>query len=275
LVGRRAIWQARRVIDLRELWASGGTAIGAWTVIASTIATEAAARLGFDYVSVDQQHGPVDYQSALSMLQTVALCDTTPITRVPSGDPAYIGKMLDAGAHSVIVPMINTREQAEAIVSATRYGPEGTRSWGPTVAGLRHPNYAAAARDHVSVIPMIETTHALDNLDDILSVDGVDAIYIGPADLSISLGLPAKNNDGEKAFDEAMSTIVAACKRHGVMPGVHANGALAAQRVEQGFRMVTVASDILSIRSGMSADLKQGREALGGTATVADSKSGY
>ncbi|MGH9132829.1 MAG: HpcH/HpaI aldolase family protein [Ilumatobacteraceae bacterium] len=247
--------------ELREIWQTDEAAIGVWLSDPSTVAAEVTARQGFDYCCVDTQHGAVDYQVALGMLQAIELGGGTPITRVPWNEQGIIGKMLDAGAHGVIVPMVNTREQAEAVVRSCRYAPDGSRSFGPTVVGMRHSDYVEWAGRSIAVIPMIETTEALGNLDDIMSVPGVDAIYVGPADLSLSLGLKPRSNDGEALFDEALAAIVAACRRHGVVPGVHASGALAGRRIEQGFRMITVASDLMSLRSGLVTELELARKA--------------
>jgi 4-hydroxy-2-oxoheptanedioate aldolase len=246
---------------LREKWQAGEATLGVWLSMPSTISAEVTSRLGFDYVCVDTQHGAVEYQTAVTMFQAIELCGGLPITRVPWNEPGIIGKMLDAGAQGVIVPMVNNRAEAEAVVRACRYAPEGSRSFGPTVAGMRHADYVEWATASVAVIPMIETTEALGNLDDIMSVPGIDAIYVGPADLSLSLGLKPRNNDGEAAFDEALTAIVAACGRHGIVPGIHASGALAGRRLEQGFRMLTVAGDVLALRSGLKAELDLGRTA--------------
>ncbi len=246
---------------LREMWDTDGSALGVWLSVASTITAEAAARQGFDYVCVDTQHGATEYQAAVAMFQAIELGGGTPIARVPWNEQGIIGKMLDAGAQGVIVPMVNTREQAEAVVRSCRYAPEGSRSFGPTVAGMRHADYVGWAGTTVAVIPMIETIVALGNLDDIMSVPGVDAIYVGPADLSLSLGLKPRNNDGEAVFDDALTSIVEACGRHGVVPGIHASGALAGKRLDQGFRMITVANDLLAMRTGLIAELELARKA--------------
>jgi len=137
------------------------------------------------------------------------------------------------------------------------------------MAGMRHDDNRAWAEAHVATIPMIETAEAIENLDEILSVPGVDAIYVGPADLSISLGLGPYGNDGNAVFDDALSTIVAACLRHGVVPGVHASGPLTPVRREQGFRMITVTSDQLAIRLGYTSELAAAR---GADADAAGSK---
>lgn len=245
--------------SLRETWAAGGETLGLWLSVPSFVSAEISARAGFDYVCVDTQHGVVDYQQSAQMIQAIDLVGATPIVRVPWNEPGIIGKSLDAGAHGVVVPMVNTRAQAEAVVRSCRYAPEGSRSWGPVMVGLRHADNRAWAAEHVAVIPMIETVEALSNLDDILSVPGIDAIYVGPADLSISLGLAPGNNDGTAAFDEALAAIVAGCRRHGVVPGIHATGELTPRRREQGFRMITVTSDALAMRTGFTQQLAAAR----------------
>ena len=253
--------------SLREKWAAGGETLGFWLSLPSFVSAEITARQPVDYICVDLQHGVNDYLAAASMIQAIELVGGTPIARVPWNEPGIIGKVLDAGAHGVIVPMVNTREQAEAVVRSVRYAPEGSRSWGPVIAGIRHDDNRAWAAANIAVIPMIETAEAIANLDDILSVPGVDAIYVGPADLSISLGLEPYSNDGKPVFDDALATIVAACQRHGVVPGIHATGALAPRRREQGFRMITVTSDALAIRAGYTSELAAARGTAEGEAS--------
>ena len=245
--------------SLREMWAGGDETLGLWLSTASFVTAEITARQSVDYVCVDTQHGVVDYLQSASLIQVIELAGGTPIVRVPWNEPGIIGKTLDAGAHGVIVPMVNTREQAEAVVRAARYAPDGSRSWGPVMAGLRHADNRAWAADHIAVIPMIETTEALANLDDILSTPGIDAIYVGPADLSVSLGLAPYGNDGNPVFDDALATIVEGCRRHGVVPGVHSTGVLTPRRREQGFRMITVTSDGLAMRAGYASELAAAR----------------
>jgi 4-hydroxy-2-oxoheptanedioate aldolase len=245
--------------SLREKWAAGGETLGFWLSLPSFVSAEITARQPVDYICVDLQHGVNDYAQAASMIQAIELSGGTPIARVPWNEPGIIGKVLDAGAHGVIVPMVNTREQAEAVVRSTRYAPDGSRSWGPVMAGMRHDDNRAWADAHVATIPMIETAEAISNLDEILSVPGVDAIYVGPADLSISLGLEPGNNDGKPVFDDALTTIVAACQRHGVVPGIHASGSITPVRRQQGFRMITVTSDALALRAGYTSELAAAR----------------
>ena len=253
--------------NLRELWASGHATFGGWLTIPSAVSAEAAARAGFDYVCADNQHGVIDYETSTSLAHTILLGGSRPIARVPWNEPGIIGKMLDAGVEGVIVPMVNSAEEAAAVVRACRYPPLGARSYGPILAGLRNSSYASDANEIVAAIPMIETAEAVGHLDDILAVPGVNAIYVGPADLSLSLGLPPGNNDDRAEFTDALTTIVDACRRHGVVPGIHASGALAARRLEQGFMMITVAGDLLALRTKMAEELAQARGAAATTGT--------
>jgi 4-hydroxy-2-oxoheptanedioate aldolase len=256
--------------SLQELWSDGGITFGGWMAIASSVAAEAAARQGFDYVCCDLQHGVLDYQQSISMMQATLVGGSIPVCRVPWNEPGIIGKMLDGGATGIIAPMINTRAEAEALVRSCRYAPAGSRSYGPVVASLRHDDYFEASK-HVTVIPMIETTEAIRNLDDILSTPGITAIYVGPADLSVTLGLPPGNNDDRTEFIDALRTIVAGCRKHGIVPGIHSTGALAGRRVEMGFQMITVAGDLLAMRTKMAEELASAR----GAAKPAASKSVY
>jgi 4-hydroxy-2-oxoheptanedioate aldolase len=180
---------------------------------------------------------------------------------VSANDPSTIGWCLDAGATGVIVPLVDSAAEAEAAVSACRYPPVGSRSTGPTRASLVYgSDYVAEAESFVQCIPMIETTAALDSLDEILSVVGVDIIYVGPSDLSMNLGLGPGNHDGDPAFDDALTMIVDACERHDVMPGIHADASLAPRRLDQGFKMVSVAEDLGGMREALSGALESVRD---------------
>ena len=245
---------------MRQRWADGENLIGGWLSIPATLSAEVMARAGFDYVCVDTQHGAVDYQVTVELIRAIEHAGSTPIVRVPWNEPGIIGKMLDAGAEGVIIPMVNTVEEAQAAVSACRYAPQGgSRSFGPTVGRVRRADYVEWAAENIAVIPMIETKQAVDNLPDILQVPGIDAVYVGPADLSLTLGLPPANNDGDAAFDEAYATIIAECNNAGVMPGCHASGSLVQHRFGQGMRMVTAIADQIALAAGAKADLARAR----------------
>jgi 4-hydroxy-2-oxoheptanedioate aldolase len=203
------------------------------------------AHQGFDSLTVDMQHGVVDYQVAVTMLQAISTTPVVPLARVPWNDPARLMKILDAGVYGVICPMVNTREQAEALVQACKYPPRGFRSWGPVRASLyAGTDYGDRANEDIVVMPMIETAEALKNLDDILSVPGVDAIYVGPSDLSLALGCKPRLDQTDPPVVEAQRQIVRACKRHGVIAGIHnSTAAYALRMIEEGYQLVTLASD--------------------------------
>ncbi len=193
-----------------------------WLMIPSSVSAEQIARQGWDSVTVDMQHGMIDYPDALVMLQAISVSDATPFVRVPSLESGIIGKMLDAGAYGIICPMVNTREQCEHFVRSCRYAPAGHRSMGPVRATMyAGADYATHANDTIITMAMIETREAVDNLEDILSTPGLDAIFVGPSDLSVSMG----HNPGfDPTYEDvyaAIERIAEACKRHGVVAGIH------------------------------------------------------
>jgi 4-hydroxy-2-oxoheptanedioate aldolase len=253
---------------LRALWGRGGTALGGWLTVPSSFSAEIMARAGFDWVCVDMQHGMIDFPQMLHMLQGVSSTDATPLVRVPRNEPGIIGKSLDAGARGVIVPMVNSRREAQEAVAACRYAPLGIRSYGPLRANYSAgPDYFAHANTDVLCIVMIETKEAVDDVDDIVSVPGVDAVYMGPADLSITLGLPPAPDQSDPTFTDALEKVVDACRRHHVVPGVAGNATTAVTRIEQGFRLVEVASDngLLAVGAGTALSRVRPSE---GAATV-------
>jgi len=230
---------------IRSIWAAGGVVINGWLHLASSFSAEVMAHAGWDSLTIDLQHGPVHYDTALPMLQAISTTATIPLARVPWNEPGMIMKMLDAGCYGIICPMINSRAEAEALVGACRYPPLGYRSHGPTRAMLyAGPDYPGLANETVITMAMIETAAALKNLDDILSVPGLDAIYVGPADLSQSLGGKPAFNFEEPRLANAIDQIIAAAKQHGVVAGIHTGGGEPALRlIEKGFQFITILSD--------------------------------
>ena len=230
---------------LKKIWSRGEAVVNGWLSIPSGFSAEVMAHQGFDSLTVDMQHGVVDYQVAVTMLQAIATTPVMPVARVPWNDPARLMKILDAGVYGVICPMINTREQAEALVQACKYPPRGYRSWGPVRASLyAGADYGDHANADLVVMPMIETVEALKNLDAILSVPGVDAVYVGPSDLSLSMGCTPRLDQTDAPVVEAQQRIVEACKRHGVIAGIHnATAAYALKMIAAGYQFVTLASD--------------------------------
>ncbi|MFY9512505.1 MAG: aldolase/citrate lyase family protein [Rubrivivax sp.] len=243
---------------LRTIWASGRAAVNGWLAVPSSFSAEVMAQQGWDSLTIDLQHGIVDYQAMVGMLQAISTTNTVPVVRVPWLEPGALMKALDAGAYGVICPMVNTRDDAQKLVAYTHYAPRGTRSFGPIRATMYGgPDYATAANDTIVSFAMIETKQALDNLDDILSVEGLDAIYIGPSDLSLALGCRPVFDDVDPPVAEAIAHILARAKAHGLRAGIH-NGdpAVAKARVAMGFDFVTLGSDARLLAAGSQNLLK-------------------
>jgi len=255
---------------VKRMWASRQAALGAWLEIPSSFSAEVFARAGFDWITVDMQHGVIDYQVAVTMLQAISTTETVPFVRVPWNEPGIIMKSLDAGAYGVIIPMVNSKSEAEAAVGACRYAPRGVRSYGPIRAAMyAGRDYFAHADEEVACIAMVETKEALANLDDILSVPGIDAVYIGPSDLSVSLGLAPAYDHDEAAFVQGIERVLEGCRRHNVVPGIHAGGPIVGRkRMEQGFLMVEMCDDAGSLARSAAADLKALRSAGTGASDV-------
>ncbi|MEL7158933.1 MAG: aldolase/citrate lyase family protein, partial [Actinomycetota bacterium] len=230
---------------LKSLWADGKPALGLWLSSNNVVGAETLASMRFDYVNIDMQHGVVDYADVVPLLQALQSTEATLTARVPWNEPGITGKVLDAGVQGVIIPMVNNVAEAEAATRACRYAPAGSRSFGPIRAARSlGADYATEANDKIVCVPMIETVEALSNLDAILDVPGIDAVYIGPADLSISLGLPPGSNNEDDSFQDALQAVLAACDKRGIAAGIHSDTTWAPVRLEQGFKMVTVTSDM-------------------------------
>jgi 4-hydroxy-2-oxoheptanedioate aldolase len=245
-------------------WRAGEQTIGAWLMLANTHTAELMANAGFDWLCVDLQHGLLDYRDLLHMLPAISTTDTIPLVRVSGNDPSEIMKVLDAGALGVIVPLINSREEASAAVSACRYPPEGTRSFGPIRAALYGgPGYAGEANQEIACIAMIETKEGLANLEEIVTTPGLGAVYVGPSDLALALGLPPRGDTDDPSHLEAVNEILTTCKKHGVPVGIHTGGlAYTRRRLEAGFDFVTLGADGGFLMQAVSSDLAAARKAL-------------
>jgi 4-hydroxy-2-oxoheptanedioate aldolase len=237
---------------LRTIWKSGGAVINGWLGIPNSFSAETMAHQGWDSLVIDLQHGVIDYSNMVPMLQAISTTNVVPIVRVPWLEPGILMKTLDAGAYAVICPMVNSREDAEKLVAYTHYAPQGTRSFGPIRALLYGgADYPKHANDTIVTFAMIETAKALENLDDILSTPGLDAIYIGPSDLSLALGCAPVFDDVDPPVVEAIDHILARAKAHGIVAGIH-NGTpeAALKRIAKGFQFVTIASDARLMAAG-------------------------
>ena len=237
-------------------WRAGGSTVGGWLSIGNAYTAETMANLGFDWLCVDLQHGMISHSDLAAMLPAISTGAATPLVRVPWNEPREIMKALDAGAYGVIVPMVNNQDEAAQAVAACRYPPAGMRSFGPIRAALYGgPGYTAEANEQLACIAMVETEEGLANLDAIAATPGLDAIYIGPADLAFALGLTPGQDDDPKHV-EAVASILAACRRHGIAAGIH-TGSLAYTRqyLEQGFNLVALGSDGGFMARAAAADL--------------------
>jgi 4-hydroxy-2-oxoheptanedioate aldolase len=230
---------------VRQVWEAGGAVINGWCGIPSGFAAELMANMGWDSLVVDTQHGVVDYQMMVAMLTGISTTNVTPMVRVPWNDPASIMKALDAGSYGIICPMVNSRAECERFVGACRYAPKGYRSSGPIRATLYGgPDYAAKANETIVAMAMIETKEAVQHLDEILSTPGLDAIYVGPSDLSLTMGFPPGLDRTEDVMVKALRTIVEGCKRHKVKAGIHTGSATYAKRmIDEGYDFVTLMGD--------------------------------
>ena len=233
--------------------------LGYWSVIDSPVSTEWLAHVGWDYIALDLQHGLIGYAGMVAGLTAIdASGSAVGMVRVEANDATAIGRALDAGAAGVIVPMVNTAEEAAAAVAAATYPPAGIRSYGPMRSQLRiGPVPAEANRDTV-VLAMIETPGGLANVEEICRVLGLDGVYVGPSDLRLAIG-GATSTDPAVAdeFEAALARVVEAAAAAGIAAGIHnADGASAANRLAQGYTFATVASDLVHLKQASAAHLK-------------------
>ncbi len=248
---------------LKQLWDDGKPAINGWLAIPSGFSAEVMAQGGWDSVTVDMQHGVQDYQTMVACFQAMQSHPVLPMVRVPWNEPGIIGKVLDAGAYGVICPMINTKAEAEAFVSYCRYPPAGKRSNGPIRAGIYGvgTTYQSTANQEVLCLPMIETQEAVDNLDAILDVPGIDAVYIGPSDLGFSMGLIPVLDREEPVIMDIYKKILDATKKRGLRACVHClTPAYAKRMIAMGFNLVTLGNDSGLLLGAARAAVKATRE---------------
>ena len=256
---------------LRKIWESGQPTLNAWCSIGNAFTAEIMAAQGFDSVTVDMQHGALDYTDLLPMLQAMRASGATLLARVPWLDPAAVMKALDAGAEGIICPMINTADEAARMISYMRYPPLGTRSFGPTRASFAlGQDYGATANATVLAFAMIETAEGFANLEDIVATPGLNGIYVGPADLSLSLShgrLSPGLDREEPEIIAALHTIAAACQRRGIIAALHcATADYAARAISWGFRMTTVGGDTRFLSVGAADAVASFRKLTDGKA---------
>jgi len=244
---------------VKQMWKAGQAVANGWLAIPNAFSAEMFAQSGWDSITVDMQHGVQDYLSCVACFQGMHPHPVTPMVRVPWNEPGIIGKVLDAGAYGVICPMVNTPEEARALVQYCNYPPHGTRSNGPIRAGLygEGGSYQKTANDEILVIPMIETKQAIENIGAILDVPGIDGIYVGPSDLSFSYGLEPKLDVEDPFILGIYEKLLTECGKRGVSAGLHCGSSAYAKRmIKMGYKLVTVANEVAIMVNAAKAIVK-------------------
>ena len=258
---------------LKKIFADGKSAVNGWLQIPNSFTAEIMANQGWDSLTLDLQHGLIDYQNAVHMFQAISTTDTVPMARLNWNDPGQIMKILDAGAYGIICPMVNNKKEAENFVRACLYPPYGYRSHGPIRGSVYGgSDYTKYANDEILKFAMIETKEALDNLDEIMSTKGLNGIYIGPADLSLAIGeSPSFDKIENDPVYKVIMKILEHAKKNNIIAGIQNSEPEYAQKmIDKGFQLVTIGSD----RKYMTSASK---EALGKLKknTKKDSIKGY
>lgn len=243
--------------ELKRRLRKGEQVYGTWITIESPIVTEMMSLQGFDYFVFDTEHSPLNMLTVQNLMQAMSKnSDTTPVVRVWWNDIVAIKRALDIGAHGIIVPWVNNKNEAQLAVKSAYYPPKGIRGCGPRRASLLDANYLETANEEVLIICQIETKEAVDNIEDICSVDGVDVTYIGPADLSASYGHLGNKSHPEvqKAIDKVYDATISA----GLATGVHeGSGKTIKERIEEGYNLITIGNDFVYTRMGVQAQMKE------------------
>jgi 4-hydroxy-2-oxoheptanedioate aldolase len=250
-----------RANPVKRALKAGEASVGTWLSLASIPAARLMARTGFAWLTVDIEHSLVDWETATHIFATVADANCTALARVPSNRHDHIKRVLDNGAHGVVVPMVNSRAEAEAAVSAVLYPPHGTRSVGGSMHALNFdtsgPDYFLHANEEILIVLQCEHIQAVENADSIFSVPGIDAIFVGPNDLAASM----RGKDGRpptaEATAQAMKQILATCKKVGVAAGVHCFSAEEAnQRISEGWQFIAINSELRMMLDGAGTILR-------------------
>jgi 4-hydroxy-2-oxoheptanedioate aldolase len=247
---------------LKTAWKSGKAVVNGWLAIPNAFSAEMYSRAGWDSVTVDMQHGVQDYLSCVACFQGMQSSGALPMVRVPWNEPGIIGKVLDAGAYGVICPMVNTEAEARALVQYCKYPPNGTRSNGPVRAAIYGDasGYQKTANDEIIVMPMIETKAAIGNIEAILDVPGIDAIYIGPSDLSFSYGKEPRLDVDDPEILAIYDKLIAATGKRGQSAGIHCGSAAYAKRaIKMGFKLVTISNEVGIMVNAAKAAIAEAR----------------
>jgi len=243
---------------LREILRRGEVAIGMTVSIGHPFVTDILGGIGFDFINFDLQHSPLSIESALSMMEAMSYSETTPIVRVPWNEFAIINSALDIGAHGIIIPFVNTKEDVLKAVQYATYPPKGMRSFGPIRASLRDPEYVETCDEEILILPQIETQEGLKNVEDILSVDKIEAFFVGPYDLSRSLGVWREWNHPK--FEDAIQKILEAAENTGTVPGMLAPIEEIQKTIQRGFKLISIGRDVGFLRQAAASELQKAKD---------------
>ena len=226
----------------------GEPSVGTWLTLSDTVAARLMTRVGFDWLTVELEHSPTNFETAANNFAIIAASGVVPLARVPWNTGENIKRVLDTGAWGIVVPMVNSRAEAEAAVAAARYAPLGTRSIGGQLHAANFDTdpatYYARANDEILVVLMAEHIQAIEDADEIFSVPGIDVVFIGPNDLHNSMGKPPAFESEHQEFVDALQHILKTARKYGVAPGIHVADVAAAQRrIAEGFQFVAIASE--------------------------------
>ena len=241
---------------------AGEAVVGSWLGIPSVVSARYMASLGFDYLCVDMEHSPIYIEKASAMFGVIAEAGVTAIARVPWNTPENIKRVLDCGAQGIVVPMVNTREEGELAVAAAKYPPRGIRSVGGSLHAMNFQTdpatYYARANEEILVILQAESPEGVANADEIMSVPGVDAVFIGPNDLLSMMHKTPRMETDDPQFVEALDHIQKTAAKYGIASGIHtASHEACNRRIAQGFRFMAIASDARFMVAGAQAELSR------------------
>ena len=226
----------------------GETSFGTWLTLPDVFTAQLMSKMGFDWLTVEMEHTPTTIEMAGANIAVIGNTGVAPLVRIPINSVQNIKRVLDIGAWGLVVPMVNSRAEAEAVVEAARYRPIGKRSIGGSLHGANFDTdpatYYARANEEILVVIMAEHVDAVEHADEIFSVPGIDAVFIGPNDLHASMGLPPMFDSTNKQFNDAVEHIRVTAKKHGVASGIHvADAPQALRRAKEGFQFIAVISD--------------------------------
>jgi 4-hydroxy-2-oxoheptanedioate aldolase len=234
--------------SVRHKLKRGEPSFGSWLTMPGVFTAQLMGRMGFDWLTLELEHTPMHMETAGACIVALANADVAPLVRIPWNTGENIKRVLDIGAWGIVVPMVNSRAEAEAVVEAARYRPIGRRSIGGSLHAANFDTdaatYYAKANEEILVVIMAEHVDAVERADEIFSVPGIDAVFIGPNDLHASMGLPPSFDSDNKSFVDAVEHIRITAKKHGLASGIHVVDAAQAQRrVKDGFQFIALASD--------------------------------